>query len=549
MFLRLFLAAGVATILAACTSESENGPSANISYESIAATQQVPVTFGTYWGEQAITRSGYAKNMTLDALKTNSFGVFAYHTPENGSGKYLYWNTATASDNATKLANDYPSATAANFMFNQKVTFGTDWGYTPIKYWPNDFNNGGAVDDGGATGTSGVTGYSNDNVSFFAYAPYVDFSTDATVGLNGTSPATANTYGITAINGETTLANANVKAQDPILTYKLNSTYPVDLLWGTAGATDANVNGATPTSSYTATAEGTPQPSKFPVNVNLTKQKIGGKVKFAFKHALAGLGGGSSVSSTVGFQAVLDIDKTIPPAAITGGTRETFDLDADATPDAWRTIITIKDIEITNDLDGNGNINDSETGFYTDGTFNLATGLWIGGTSGVISQKIGTSGVGGVNAILNTKLAELYDSTPTTWFTQLTSTQVSDYFDYTNTQSATDDHPGVMESEINVYNDPDQSPLLFIPDPSLTPKIRVTVDYVVRTYDENLSGECSVVNQKISKVITFPAAAFEVNKHYNLIMRLGLTGVKFDASVDNWTEGAVQTVNLPINVE
>ena len=60
MFFRMVLIAGAATMLAACTSESENGPSANISYESIAATQQVPVTFGTYMGETPVTRAGYA---------------------------------------------------------------------------------------------------------------------------------------------------------------------------------------------------------------------------------------------------------------------------------------------------------------------------------------------------------------------------------------------------------------------------------------------------------------------------------------------------------
>ena len=128
----LVCVAGATALFTACTSES-GGPSTSISYEQVKAAEQVPVNFGTYWGEQAITRSGYAKNMTLTALQANSFGVFAYHTPENGSGKYLYWNTATAVNDATKLAADYPSATAANFMFNQKVTYGTDWGYTPIK--------------------------------------------------------------------------------------------------------------------------------------------------------------------------------------------------------------------------------------------------------------------------------------------------------------------------------------------------------------------------------------------------------------------------------
>ena len=117
MFFRLVLVAGAVTMLAACTSESENGPSANISYESIAATQQVPVTFGTYMGEQAITRAGTAGNIADDGTNSaeanlvakGGFGVFAYY---NNAGDYPETLTPAFIEN---------NSLEPNFMYNQLV--------------------------------------------------------------------------------------------------------------------------------------------------------------------------------------------------------------------------------------------------------------------------------------------------------------------------------------------------------------------------------------------------------------------------------------------
>ena len=64
--------------------------------------------------------------------------------------------------------------------------------------------------------------------------------------------------------------------------------------------------------------------------------------------------------------------------------------------------------------------------------------------------------------------------------------------------------------------------------------------------------------QTISKVITFTSAV-EVNKRYNIDMHLGLTTVKFDATVADWATGGTEDtdsdsyndstpIHLPINV-
>ena len=276
MFFRMVLIAGAATMLAACTSESENGPSANISLESIAATQQVPVTFGTYMGEQAITRAGTAGNIADDGTNSaeanlvakGGFGVFAYY---NNAGNYPETLTPAFIEN---------NSLEPNFMYNQLVNGVVSgahpsqtvaWSYTPLKYWPNDFANNAAVDNQNTpTATDQAKGSKATTVSFFAYAPYVPVN--VTTGV----PTSGNT-----IVGITALTDNNEKS-DPKVSYTVATTpdASVDLLWGVA-----------PTSTAYTITTGTTQPviAGRP-NKNLTKQTTGEKVDFNFNHALARLG-------------------------------------------------------------------------------------------------------------------------------------------------------------------------------------------------------------------------------------------------------------------
>ena len=52
------------------------------------------------------------------------------------------------------------------------------------------------------------------------------------------------------------------------------------------------------------------------------------------------------------------------------------------------------------------------------------------------------------------------------------------------------------------------------------------------------------VEQTISKVITF-SEPIQLNKMYNIIIHLGLTSVKFTATVEDWEETNVDTDNNP----
>ena len=507
------------------------------------------IQFGTYMGKLGTTRAAAAEGdiVAPNAASGNKlgstgyeFGVFAYYTKGLTYGQQQHGTYTAESGSASNIA--------PNFMYNQKVSTsdaGTTWTYTPIKYWPNEFANG-AVD----TNTPAAQGAAaNGNVSFFAYAPYTD----------GTS---LGSDGITAISSAATTG-------DPTVTYTIPSDIDeggafVDLLWGTFNGTGTNVlgsgnagvtgnEGATANTYVQAVLDGKT------VNADLNKQKVSGKVGFNFLHALAKIGGGASKSTTptAGFLVQLDIDNA---GAISGGTRETFDAGS-GYADAWRTIVTIKSITITNDLDGNGSINGSEVGLGGSKVLNLATGQWStpSGT-GVFTQTIGgPQTTPSYNAALNTKIAEYQaaGSPDVTWLSYLGSSDVKDYFKYTSTQDITKDHPGVLESAQSVYNVETQSP--FILFPGTTPAYKITVDYIVRTYDANLNLKYTEVEQTISKTITF-GAPVEMNKHYSLLMHLGLTGVKFTASVSNWETGYMfdtdadstpdsNQIDLPINVQ
>lgn len=540
---KLFILATAAVALASCSDSDLVG--------NIASSQQTEqpqaVEFGTYVGSGA-TRTGYENTtgMTTELLKnigatSGGFGVFAYYTGNYTYGQQQKTSTYTG-ETSTATADIAP-----NFMYNQQVTWSTDhWTYAPLKYWPNDIANGTAVDDqttdGAATGSATYGG----NVSFFAYAPYVS--------------GTLETDGITGMSTNTTTG-------DPTITYTIPSDINaggafVDLLWGTLSGTTENVlstqqNGVTGNKDATDNTYIKAILDGETVNADLTKQKVDGTVGFAFKHALAKIGGYGN-GTTTGFLVKLDIDnKNTGEAstAINGGAREEFSVSTDN--DAWRTIVTIKSIEITNDL--NGATEGLGEGVALGGTktLNLATGQWSTPTgAGAFTQTIGANAATTYHAEISSKIAEMYSNggADATWISKYDTK--TDYFVKTLTAVNTGNHPGVTETAQSVYNATNQSPIILFP--GTTPKFKITVDYVVRTYDANLSSKYSEVEQIISKVITFQNAV-ELNKHYSILMHLGLTSVKFTATVSDWdvadpdndniieVEDA-EDIHLPINV-
>ena len=178
--------------------------------------EQNAVSFGVYTGKaatKAVSETTYGGINTNSRLQESvGFGVFAFYS-DGVANAY----TTTPSSNFTP-----------NFMYNQLVEYDTDhWTYSPLKYWPNEYN------------TSDAIGADVDKLTFFAYAPHV-----TTVGDEG----------ITAFSAKNATG-------DPTVSFKVpaNKDNQIDLLWS-----DNNTK-------------------------NMVKPAIGTAVNFTFKHALSNL--------------------------------------------------------------------------------------------------------------------------------------------------------------------------------------------------------------------------------------------------------------------
>ena len=453
---------------------------------------------------------------TLESIKTADntptpvqFGTYIGKTTRSGVSGDIDAH-ATASTLAAKGgfgvfayytgASNYAGTTAPNFMYNEAVTStdnGSTWTYSPVKYWPNQYGTGNVDNKQGSNESDNAQSASElGKVSFFAYGPYVSVA-DPAVGT-----AAATTYGITGLT-------TNAATTHPKVTYKLAKGQQasegvdfVDLLWG------VKTNAAPDTYNTDLTKN----------NAGLTSANKDGKVKFIFKHALTKVGGDNAI------KAVLDIDGNG-----TGGDAGYGSKDA-------TTLVTINSI----------NIKDVEDNFVTDGDFDLATGTWEAGladnTGDGNNIDLSFNPTGSSAIKIAGALAE--PTSPPTWDGSAWSIT------------------GVTTTATNVYDGSvdaaGKKALYFIPSSANAQKLKVTIQYTVRTYDAKLaapSGEtaaCSKVTQTISNIVTLPTTLIKSNKKITLVLHLGLTSVKFAAQVSDWdtpVASDIREVWLPSNVE
>ena len=538
---KLLALASAALMLGACADEDVLTPQ----QARDNAPENNTITFSTYMGKQTSTRAVNGETGSFNTAKlmasTNGFGVFAYYT-----GTQTY-NAATSYGSTVASGESGQSTLAANFMFNQQVKWNsaltedyiTKWTYTPLKYWPNEVQSG-AVDDQNndasddpATATFSGNNYGG-NLSFFAYAPYV-------------SSITANQQGITAINGTTTLTGtggANAVQTDPIISYEVptNGNEMVDLLWGTYGTTSTNVLGTgnagvkygTATNYQKAILPHGASGSEdgYTLNADLTKQKTSGTVNFAFKHALAKVGGSSTGTKTDGtplkngLMVILDLDDNM--GAEVGGTK------ADATK------VTITDVTIVSKAITTNPATDADDGTdghqysylkKNSGNLNLATGQWKITGEVVKEVKNQTSSQAATTTHNITSPASSLTSSATL-ADNIAEPSSFDDGDWSNVPT------GVTTTAQNVYKE-ETNPLVFIP--GTYPELTITIHYTVRTQDANLAtsasggeeGSWTKVQQVITKRLLFTNPV-ELNKQYSILMHLGLTGVKFTATVSDW---------------
>ena len=478
------------------------------------------IQFGTYLGKVESTRAVYEKgpidNSDTDrGLKNAKFGVFAYQTTSD------YVNTAPT---------EAPSNIAPNFMYNQEITWSTDkWTYEPVKYWPNGIDAANAVNDPSKDALQDAT-YAK-KLSFFAYAPYkamADFNTAGTGTAGATFPSAlstgsnfktaSGTNGIIAMTTNEFIGNVWLKYLMP----KANEAEAVDLLWGTNGKTSySETDNENPTLS--AIGDG--------YNMNLTKQIVGEKVKFLFKHALAKLGGSTvtgtqdltAASSKCDFMVKVDVDNNYGSSQ-----KDYFAVDFDNT----KTLVTVKDVLIEDAATAHtrdSRISETESDLFKDGWFNIETGTWDmtgaqkGGTLKINVQN-GSEDTPNNKYTLNPQIKEVGvgggsgqkavpTGTPSAW--------------------ASGNPSGVTVEALPLYANEDAPAIMLIPG-NADQTIYVTVDYFVRTADANLSTGYTEVEQIITNKVVLPHELLKSNNVYKIVMHLGLTSVKFEAIVSDW---------------
>lgn len=327
-----------------------------------------------------------------------------------------------------------------------------------------------------------------DRISFFAYAPYV-----AVTPSNGMVIGD-NTSGIVALS-------RNSVGGDPIVKYivSLDPTKCVDLCWGVSkNGLTASVDG-----NNNHVAQGAPY-------IDVVKLKLGDKIDYDFRHAL------SAINVTI--DAAVD--------ATTVGT----DVDAN-------TKIFIRSV--------------SFEGLATKGALNLnstaANGpLWTDYSgSGTPLAEVLTVYDGRRDGKEGVEGAVASNETPTGLNPKLVQSKP-----YT----ASDLTPGVTKTAVNLFNATSSTASVFV-IPSSEP-LKVTLVYDVETKDDKLSTllsdgvtHGSTVENVISKNIQIGGSDFslEAGKKYTIALHIGLTSVKFDASVSTWADGQSASADLPQN--
>jgi len=556
-----------------------------------------------------------SRNYTSTQALQFGFGVFAYYTGTKTYGQ-AQGKTYTGEGTAYESNEQEP-----DFMYNQQVyykegsyagavngeelnvkvngaaatTHNFVWYYDPIKYWPNEVQDNSSnwkVDDqdnDDSNNQATASGTYGGNVSFFAYAPYV------ALPINSSSLPGGETEGIIKINNATTLTGSgvgNARMGDPLITYVIpaKGDEVVDLLWGTAMSNEAGVTGASNSGKSHTTGSNTYQEAildGYTVNADLSKQKTTGTIGFNFKHALAKVGGSTNTTATApqpnGLMIVLDLDNQ--KGVETGGVMEeipdgtkydngTKEVKEDGKT-KYYTKVTVKSINIRarSLVKDDSNNEPTDAGYTTtyllknQGDLDLATGQWdILRTANTITAANVDESDATKTPATTTHLIN-QDGTSNDAAAKLsTAIREVDLTSNANTVDGFKAEPlGVLTAAAlgtngqNVY-DTEAFPLVFIP--GTCPELTITVDYIVRTFDPNLFYKYSEVEQKITKKVTFNKLV-ELNKQYSLLIHLGLTSVKFTASVSDWdhtitlengpdgvplTEEAIEHVWIPRNV-
>lgn len=451
--------------------------------------------------------SGESSEISADlkTLRQNGFGVFAVNT---GTTPYGDWRTAN-STKAAADAHDY-----SNYMFNQAVQWpkkdaeSTDpaetgsWSYSPIKYWPNPtFGENNAMKP--------------QYVSFFAYSPYVS-------NLSKYNSSNSSNPGIL---GYSYAANG-----DPLIAFNAVNT-DVDLLFGAGGGTQngSYCNDEAGTNSNTGKSYDS---SPFTVNSDIAKMKNNGLLKFNFKHAL------SKVKITV--------DTHIGETAATVDKNSKVMIDyiilSMGNAESGENVPTVSFLDLATGQfaadasTGSEGKNDIVNAVKTKGKTDEENPIMEGLPTPDAKKDMNTN-IGSVEDDVITAAAKADDSGSSTSPAKPHTRGEGD------TGSSWDDLPSVTGTPQDIV----EGGCNYMFFPTFTPKIEVYVKYHIYTKDPIYeSGYVDVV--QISKAELTFTKDLESGNAYTLQLHLGLTSVKMDATVSEWTDASTD-VDLPKNVE
>ena len=317
-------------------------------------------------------------------------------------------------------------------------------------------------------------------VSFFAYAPFCEPTDTETTGITG--------FEIDGTTKHNLVHYAFTNNGDP----------NVDLMWGYKDGWDK---------VSTADAER--------VNINLTRQAT--TIKFKFRHLLAQ---DPTDPAYVANGLTIEANPTADPTAEWGNIA-TGDFGGNKGTKITVSKITVESAPADGTLtDANGNVvsypDPADPNSVQKGTLDLYTGVFTldgGATPQAVQFKQELSADA---TEIAAGASELRDDLK----------EVPGLTDFAAIQK------GVTKQTVNVYKD-ESNPIILVP--GTAPVVNVTITYVVRTYDEKLPKGFSEVPQTVFGQVKFPT--IEANKKYNLRIKLGLNDVKFEASVEDWTDG------------
>lgn len=477
---KVFIFAAIAALFASCSEEQ-------LATQNVQApADNNTVNFSVY--TPRATRAGTPGDIDNENIKTIGFGVFAYYT-----------------SNDTYSANATP-----NFMYNQKVTFDegkSEWVYEPVKYWPNEYGDAAVSDE-------------TDRVSFFAYAPYVEF-----IPTKGTPDPAAYT-GNDLENYQTKniiKTKANNGKGDPIINYVVDTdpATSVDLLWGVnadpttyapIGSNDVQNEPGLPFIDFVK-----------PANPLPGYDQDGNRIKFNLRHALA------KVKVTIDYIAdaytpageseVINADET--RIYVRNITMNGFAMEG-----ALNLKNTEANIPLWKDVDGDKDLKFGEI-MFNDGRKDGKEGIVNGEQKNEPNQD------------LNPDIVENNDGV------------AGEFGD--------DKTPGVTNESVLLFkstNPEENGGFFYVIPRNADESVNVTIAYDVETIDPKLAGKLSdnetygsSIENVISKENIFGEGVdFEAGKQYEIHIHLGMTSVKIDAEVTDWDDSVEPAdVDLPDN--